>query len=278
MCQVRVELSTETMAISNQISAATPSREVPWQERFRAPAASSLSLPSSKTRLSGIPPQEAPKGRSMPKTPRQSGFTFLELIIVVAMGLVVAGFAIPNYQRAMRNYRLMGDSRAIRGEIQLAKMRAASNFTRARVRFGAGGTYVTELWCVSATTPRVCAAANVWKSVNTGTATNQLSSGIGFGVASQTLPPPSTQVALSQPMTCRDGLTMASATSVPASRCIIFNSRGYPVDEVGSAYGDYGIYVTDNGAVEGTTVSRAGVVMSWRHDAQDTAAASWFRR
>jgi len=209
---------------------------------------------------------------------RQSGFSLLELLIVVAMALIVAGIAIPNFQRAMRNYRLMGDARAISGEVQLAKMRAAANFTRARVKFSASG-YETQVFCQALNSPRVCINAvevGRWKTLET-SGIKPLSSDIRFGAATQTLPPPGTQATLGQPMPCRRGRALISPLELPAGRCIIFNSRGYPVDEDGNAYGDYGIYITDGTAVQGTTVSRAGVVASWRHDAQDTAAASWFR-
>lgn len=207
---------------------------------------------------------------------RQTGFTMLELLIVVSMGLIVAGFAIPTYQRTMRNYRLQGDARALNGEIQLAKMRAAANFTRARVRFASGGTYVTEVWCKAANSPRVCTTGGVWRSIFTGGTTNRLAPGIRYGIATQTLPPPGTQAALAQPMPCRFGI-LATSLAIPGTGCIVFNSRGYPIDGAGNPYGDYGIYITDGTAVQGTTVSRTGVTASWRHDVQDTTAESWFR-
>lgn len=213
----------------------------------------------------------------MRKRSAQSGFSFLELLIVVAMGLIVAGFAVPTYQRAMRNYALMGDSRAINGEIQLAKMRAAANFTRVRVKFLANGTYQTEVWCKAQYTPRVCTAvadALTWKVLPT-SGNKRLSNQISYGVGSQTLPPPSTQATLAQPMTCQADLTTTNPEA--GTRCIIFNSRGYPVDEDGDAYGNYAIYITDGTAVQGTTVSRTGATESWRHDVQDTLAESWFR-
>ena len=218
----------------------------------------------------------------MPQKHREAGFTFLELIIVVAMGLVVAGFAIPTYQRTMLNYRLQGDTRAINGEIQLAKMRAAANFTRARLRFFTGGSYQTEVWCKAQFSPRACglvADANTWKLLPT-SGTKRLSSEIRYGVNTQTLPPPQTQGGtLAQPAFCRQGTAglPGGGAILLNSRCIIFNSRGFPVNSAGNPYGDYGIYITDGTAVQGTTVSRTGLTASWRHDAQDTAAASWFR-
>jgi len=208
---------------------------------------------------------------------RQAGFTMLELIIVVAMALVIVAFAVPNYQRAMRNFRLMGDARAINGQILLAKMRAASNFTRARVRFNLStGRYFSELWCQAAGTPRVCTAANVWQPVSVSSPT-PLSATISYGVATQINPPVGTQGGtLAQPGVCRAGITSAS-TAITNTYCIIFNSRGYPVDADGTMYSNYGIYITDGSSVQGITVSATGLTSSWRHDAQDTLAASWYR-
>ncbi len=77
-----------------------------------------------------------------------AGFSLLELLIVVAVGLILVAFAVPNFIQTMQNYRIAGDAMSINGEIGLAKMRAAARFTQVRVRFDGAGvrTVRTEWW------------------------------------------------------------------------------------------------------------------------------------
>ena len=46
----------------------------------------------------------------------------------------------------------------------------------------------------------------------------------------------------------------------------MFNSRGFPVDDTGTATAGEGIYVTDGGQVHGVTVSITGLTRTWRAD------------
>ena len=213
---------------------------------------------------------------------KQHGFTFIEIIIVVAMALTLAGFAVPQFMQALRNFRISGDARDLHGEILLAKMRAAANFTAARVKFDlTNRTFVSQMWCKAVVAP--CTAANVWRNVNVG-GPQPLASGISFGVANQTLHPPSTQPALAQAPTCKQGQAGgvpwapgAGADEPGTTYCIMFNSRGFPVGNSGAATGSNAIYITDGAAVQGVTVSVTGLTATLRHDGTDTDAAHWYR-
>jgi len=46
----------------------------------------------------------------------QKGFSLIELLVVVMIGLIVAAFAVPTFLTALRNFRLGGDSMSINGE------------------------------------------------------------------------------------------------------------------------------------------------------------------
>ena len=63
------------------------------------------------------------------------GFSLVEVVIVVTIVIVIAGIAIPKLLSLVRELRTAGDARDLNGAIVLAKMRAASNFARARVYF-----------------------------------------------------------------------------------------------------------------------------------------------
>ena len=223
----------------------------------------------------------------MARIRKQSGFSLLELIIVGAMALTLAAFAVPQFLQALRDFRIKGDARDIHGEILLAKMRAAANFSAARVEFDiTNRIFVSQIWCkVRGTFPGcVAATENTWVNVNVG-GPQRLASGVSFGLSGQTDPPPDTQASLAQAPTCKQGQAGgtpyapgAGADETGTTACIMFNSRGYPVTNSGGATGNDAIYVTDGVAVEGITVSVTGLTASWRHDANDTDPANWFRR
>lgn len=257
--------------------------EVPRQERPRTSAPSRLSPAGPGTRLVVKPHLEVPEAllaseeHPMPEKSRQAGFTFLELLIVVAMGLVIASFAVPTYQRAMRNFRIKGDAEAINAEILLAKMRAAANFTRGRVKFHlTQRTFVTEKWDKT---------GGSWVQVSVG-GPLRLSAGVNYGFGNQTSPPAGSQATLSQPPTCKAG-TLAGGPGAGADQantaCIVFNSRGYPVDNSGVITANYAIYIADGAStgsvpVEGVSVSMTGLTNIWRHDPTSTTVAGWYRR
>src|SRR5260370_28110725 len=63
--------------------------------------------------------------------PKQSGFTMVEMLIVIFIVMVIAAMAIPGYQATVRYLRMSGDGRDINGLIAGAKMQAAADFSHA---------------------------------------------------------------------------------------------------------------------------------------------------
>ena len=63
----------------------------------------------------------------------EQGVALIEVVFVVAIGLIVIGMAVPTLLSTQRNYRAIGDANNVAAEILLAKMRAASDFTQSRV-------------------------------------------------------------------------------------------------------------------------------------------------
>jgi len=194
------------------------------------------------------------------KRRRQHGFSMVELLTVMIVGGVIAAMAAPAVLSIARNYRSGGDMRSLGGAVSVAKMRSAAAFTNARVRADlTARTFQIEVWNTT---------TNTW-DVEGGT--QNLSKDISFGTGSVTTPPPNTQGTLGQAALCRDN---ANAT-IADTACIIFNSRGIPVNSIGTPTATHALYVTDGVSVWGVTVSVTGVTRTWR---TDVAAANWKRR
>src|SRR4051794_10610233 len=64
---------------------------------------------------------------------RESGFTLVETLIVVGLIGVVSAIAVPMFGNAIANFRVSGDARSVSNAMAVAKMRAASNFSRVRL-------------------------------------------------------------------------------------------------------------------------------------------------
>jgi type IV fimbrial biogenesis protein FimT len=205
---------------------------------------------------------------------REHGVSLIELVVVVAIALLVAAVAVPTIISTRRNYRGMADARDIAALILLAKMRAASDFTRTRAYFDtSANTFHLEIW--NKTT-------NGW-IVDNPNGTQYLSQGIRFGYGVQTNPPPNTQAAIAQPQACMTGAagpppSPGGGSSISNAACIVFNSRGIPVDNNGAASGDNAIYITDGSGLYASTVSATGLMLQWRIDALDLTAAHWQKR
>ena len=201
---------------------------------------------------------------------KQQGFSLIELMLVVAIALIILGIAIPSFLQAIRNYRIAGDTQNLNGEILVAKMRAAANFTRYRVVFNlTTGAFLTEHWDKETST---------WIPEAVGAPQN-LSQGVEFGVGDQTDPPADTQTALDQAPVCVEGDVdePGGGAEIADTAAIFFNSRGFPVNDAGTATTDDAIYVTNGGAVHGVTVSITGLTRIWRHAKATTDPESWFR-
>lgn len=182
---------------------------------------------------------------------REDGYSLIDLMAVVALAGILTAITIPISETSLRANRLKGDADAVRNLVGLAKMRASSQFTRARVFVDlSNNSYVLQVWDRT---------ANAW--VNDRAPANT-SSGVSFGFGSLGTPPPNTQATIEMSPPCSNGVT-ADAGVVANTSCITFNSRGLPVDGAGVLYARHAIYMQSTIGVFATTVTSTPLIRFW---------------
>ena len=198
---------------------------------------------------------------------QERGFTLVDILAALALAGIVTAMAIPMASSSSRGFRIRGDARSIANLVALAKMRAASRFSRARIRADlTAGTYRLEVWDKDAN-----GGAGAW-AVDGGDV--PLSQGVRFGFGAMAQPPPNTQAAIAQSPLCT-GPTSLTADLTADTACIVFNSRGVPVDTAGSPLGGNALYITDGSGVYATTITATPLVRQWW---AGSAAAAWVTR
>jgi prepilin-type N-terminal cleavage/methylation domain-containing protein len=196
-------------------------------------------------------------------TQKIRGFSLVELMVGLIVVSVLTVMAVPVFSTILRNLRADGDMRSLHGDITLAKMRAAASFSKARLRADlTARTFQVELWNKS---------TNTW-SVEGGT--QSLSKGINYGYSSLSSPPASTQASIGQAPQCQtDAQTVSSTTGTVANTaCIVFSSRGIPIDATGSPTTADAIYINNGASVQAITINATGLIRAWRTDVN---AANW---
>jgi Tfp pilus assembly protein FimT len=175
----------------------------------------------------------------------------MEIIVVVGIIGAVAVIAAPLLGGTIQSMRLNGDARGVSNATAVAKMRAAAEFTRVRLRVDLPArTHRLETFNK---TDAVCC----WIPQGGATA---LSTGVSFGFGAVGTAPPATQTTIAQASECLDDMGVAIANTA----CIMFNSRGVPIDNTLASTGADALYVTDGTAVFGVTVAATGMVRMWR--------------
>ena len=70
---------------------------------------------------------------------RQSGFTLIEMMIVIAVFAIVAAIAIPNFMSLLPGMRLNGAARQVMGDLMAARMNAVKQNNEFKVFFNSPG-------------------------------------------------------------------------------------------------------------------------------------------
>lgn len=217
--------------------------------------------------------------RFQPKRKRGNGFSTLELLLVVSISLIMAVITIPGYNSIRRAMRLSGDGRSLNGAINQAKLQAAASFTRARVVADLRlNTFHIEIWNKAG-----AGGAGCWQTLDDtnnactvlgNSPVQALSQNVTFGTAGVAAAPPNTQALFGQAPPCQG---IFGAGLIANSACVIFNSRGMPVDNNGLPAGtNDALYITDNERVFGMTVGPTGLSQVWAIGAKGTGA--WYHK
>jgi Tfp pilus assembly protein FimT len=173
----------------------------------------------------------------------------MEIMLVLAVTGVVAAIAVPMMANNLSYYRLSGDARSTANATGLAKMRAASVFGRERLYVDLGArTFHLETWDK---------ATSAWLADG---AAASLSQNVTYSFGVVGTAPPNTQAVIGQSPACKNN---AGTADIANTACIIFNSRGLPIDSTGQPF-VYGLYLTDGTSVYAITASATGTVRTWR--------------
>ena len=183
------------------------------------------------------------------------GFSLVEVLLVTTVVVVVAAIGIPTLTTITKNLRTQGDARDLNGAIVMAKMRAASDFARARVYADlSANTFRVEIYP---------SGASSWTAEG---GTTTLSQGVTFGYGSLTSAPAGMASLSQAPLCLQDDLVATYSNTA----CIMFNSRGIPVDSTWAPTSGDALYVTDGNSVTGVTLVATGLTKVWRSDASGT--------
>ena len=189
------------------------------------------------------------------------GYSLIEILLVVALGAVLSAIAIPTASNALGGLRLTGDARGVSAAVAMAKMRAASDFSRARLYVDVSTSrHHLETYQKTGTPGWVTEGGET-----------PLSQGVSLGFGALSSPPPNTQAAIGQAPTCLSN----SGTAIANTACVVFNSRGIPIDATGAPTAAAAVYVTDGKTVFGVTVAANGMSQLWKSPAP---TAAWTRQ
>jgi len=201
-------------------------------------------------------------------------------MLVVIVSIILVAFTAPSYLTIRNSLRASGDLRSIADFTGQAKLRAASDFTHARVYADlSGNTFELQNWYKAGNSGSGCwvedsDATNTCitfsGSAPSGAVVN-LSGGDTFGYGALTAGPTAGQTTIGQAGQCLDN----SGTAINNTACIVFNSRGIPIN--GSTLAPVAtdaLYLTNGTVVDGITISATGSLQTWSASA-NSSASTW---
>ena len=196
----------------------------------------------------------------------------LELLVVLTVVGIIAAMAIPQAYQAIKAYRLHADATGLAGQLNVARMRAASQFAPYReVINTTSGTYWQEKLCGETLASADADCTSPYDAMTTA----GIEGGTQYAMEGNTFSScrPAFLSGSSYP-----GAIQADPSPCPNPLEIYFNTRGVPVESDGDPLGNGGavIYVRNqNNLVDAVTVAIGGAVIVWNWD---TASNTWVKR
>jgi prepilin-type N-terminal cleavage/methylation domain-containing protein len=176
------------------------------------------------------------------------GYSLVEIMAAMAVLGILGAFAVPMVESTTSGIKLRDSANAIADLIGLAKLRATSEFSRSRLYVDlAAESYVVQIWD---------AGAGEWVDEQ---AAVSLPFGIDYGWGDLDQPPPNTQDDLAFAQACID----KDGVEIDKTACIMFNSRGIPIDKDNSPIGGNAFYLTDGTGVRAVTVTATPLIRRW---------------
>jgi Tfp pilus assembly protein FimT len=189
---------------------------------------------------------------------RQLGVSLIEILVGVAILMTLLGFAVPSITSITRTYKISGDARSISVALNLARMRAAGDYSHARGYMDLNAnTFHVEVWNK---------VGGCWQTDGDSNACSLASSpvtllapGDTFGFGSISAGPTVATSTIAQPPACTAGVAGASpGSNIANTACIEFNSRGYPVDSTNTLVASDAIYIINKNLCFAVAVPVAG--------------------
>ena len=205
--------------------------------------------------------------RRQPLPSNAAGFSMIEMMVVLAFVGTIAAIALPMMSRALASIRLNGAIRSISNTAAVTKTKAGAQFTRARLYIDRGAnSYHVETWVPGAlpgTGNWVADGGDAFLPANVTFKFNPVGSA-----------PTNTQPVIGHAPPCLDNNSPPAA--IANTSCIVFNSRGIPINDNGAPTTADAVYISDGSAVLGNLLNvDGGVEICERAERGDSA---WVRR
>jgi prepilin-type N-terminal cleavage/methylation domain-containing protein len=193
----------------------------------------------------------------MKKTSR--GFSLMEIMVVLLLMAIIVAIALPQAISALKDYRLHSNATAISSYLNVARMKAASQYAPYRMVINvSAGTYTLEELCgaKTSTDDAACNGTNYYTPLSSPKlvgGTQYIDTGITLNSCRPT----------SITGTLYPGTITGDLSPCPDPLYFYFNTRGSPVDSTGNPMTNGGdvVYMTSqNGLVDAVTVSLGGRV------------------
>ena len=209
---------------------------------------------------------------------QEEGFSFIEVLTVIAILSLVIALALPGISNLMSDYRLHADAAAVASSLNLTRMRAASQYAPYQLDASISGkTYLLERLCGNTPSAGAGSDANCTSAYNSFSAPSYDATGTQY-----TAPGDSFASCLPSGIGAYPGTISANPAGCPSAppdpMQFRFNTRGAPVDATGSplASGGAALYlISQNSKVDAVTVTVGGRVTVWNWDVK---AGQWYAR